>query len=70
MKGFFLGGARGRVASLFQREAKFPLEGRNFYGGARGRFCIPFAKGSEIPLAGRKFMEGPGGGFRFFARDV
>ena len=62
MKGFFLGGARGRVASLLQREAKFPLAGRNFYGGARGRFCIPFAKGRENSPGGEAFfLEGPGG---------
>ena len=50
MKGFFLGGPKGRVVSLFQREAKFPLAGRKFYGGARGRFPpeIPLGRGDVL----------------------
>ena len=34
----FLEGARGRVTSLLQREAKFPLAGRNFMEGPGGTF--------------------------------
>ena len=57
-------GPGGRIVSLFQREAKFPLAGRKFYGGARGRVASLLQREAKFPLAGSDFMEGPGGGFR------